>query len=141
MTRAAKRLSRRAILALLGASGVAAVRFGGSAAAGEKALAAGPVRRLLRSFDRSGSGVAVGRRYLACHPEEAETGRLLAKLDGGLRRAAGRPASSQASLRRLIRIAVAQDFGAGRMIPVDGWMLAETEVRLCALAALGQGER
>ena len=35
--------------------------------------------------------------------------------------------------------AVAQDFAAGRMLLVDGWPVAESEARLCALAQVEQG--
>ena len=34
---------------------------------------------------------------------------------------------------------VRDDFGAGRVLLVDGWVLSETEARIYALAALGPG--
>ena len=39
-------------------------------------------------------------------------------------------------IRRYLRSAIESDFANGRMINVAGWHLADTEVRLCALAAL-----
>lgn len=39
-------------------------------------------------------------------------------------------------LRRAVRTAIADDFAASRTVLVDGWVLAETECRLCALTAL-----
>lgn len=34
------------------------------------------------------------------------------------------------------RKAVEADFGAGRVVSVEGWFISETEARLCALAAI-----
>jgi hypothetical protein len=47
------------------------------------------------------------------------------------RLAAGDPAQVHGWLRTRIR----EDFGAGRTVTVDGWVLADTEARLYALAA------
>ena len=44
--------------------------------------------------------------------------------------------SGAGPLRAQVAELVRQDFAAGRMACVDGWMLSETEARLCALAAL-----
>lgn len=39
-------------------------------------------------------------------------------------------------IRRYLKSAIESDFANGRMMNVAGWLLADTEVRLCALAAL-----
>lgn len=39
-------------------------------------------------------------------------------------------------LGRAVRSAISEDFAASRTVLVDGWLLAETECRLCALSAL-----
>ena len=41
-----------------------------------------------------------------------------------------------ATLHRLVRSGNARDFDEGRIVPVKGWLLGETEARLCAIAAL-----
>jgi hypothetical protein len=41
-----------------------------------------------------------------------------------------------AHLRRLIDMKRRHDFSIGNTVTVDGWLLARTEARLCALATL-----
>ena len=48
----------------------------------------------------------------------------------------GVPGMSADELRTHVRGAIENDFAAGRLVVVDGWMLAETEVVLSALVAL-----
>jgi hypothetical protein len=40
------------------------------------------------------------------------------------------------ALHRALRARNSEDFAAGRVVRLDGWVLAATEARLCALAAL-----
>ena len=100
------------------------------------------VRHLLGVFSRPESAAVVGRRYLERYPAEADPVRLLAAIEGRLRRAAGPPSLppldriGNARLARHIAAAVSRDFEDGRIAEVEGWLLAETEARLCALAAL-----
>ncbi len=44
-----------------------------------------------------------------------------------------------AALRTCIDARTARDFSAGRIIGVEGWLLGETEARLCEVAALRAG--
>ena len=44
-----------------------------------------------------------------------------------------------AAMRRCIDAETARDFSSGRIISVDGWLLGETEARLCEVAALRTG--
>jgi hypothetical protein len=71
-------------------------------------------------FSTNRSTVAVGRRYLAMHPNEADAS-LLAQ-----------------SLERPARIAVRarDDFASGDIVVIDGWLVGRSEARLCALASL-----
>jgi hypothetical protein len=72
----------------------------------------------------------VGRRYLDGRPEERNE-RALVRLLSPL----GDPATlTQDALRNRVRRAVRSDFVEGRVVPVDGWYLSETEARLCALS-------
>ncbi len=72
----------------------------------------------------------VGTHYLAQHPEE----RNAARLRQGL--LAGAPTETGA-LRGHIQAKCRQDFAAGHTVVVDGWILARSEARACALVALG----
>ena len=66
------------------------------------------------------SAAAVGEAYLSGHPQEADATLLAGALAPG------------GDVRHQVRA----DFAAGRVVRVDGWLLALTEARLCALAAL-----
>jgi hypothetical protein len=83
---------------------------------------------------------SVGLEYLRQVPAEASpavlTARVAERLPGGL------PAIDAASprrLRELLSSAVAEDFRDLRTLELQGWVLARTEARLCALAVLGGG--
>lgn len=83
------------------------------------------------------SAAAVGRAYLRSAPHERNPHLLVQAI------AASRPelrrnlaASDVPRLRAWLSQALREDFEQGRLVEVDGWILAETEARLCALAAL-----
>ena len=86
--------------------------------------------RLLTLLGNPGAAARLGRCHLLRHPEEADAARLTARLTARLAPAGG--PIRRAALRR----SLAADFAAGRVTTVDGWILAATEVDLCALAAL-----
>ena len=92
--------------------------------------------RLLQLFRSPGSAAAIGRAYLQKSPQEADEPRLLRLICPP-----GRPwrTANTRQLRVLIAQQQAEDFKQGRLVRVDGWMLSETETRLCALAALREG--
>lgn len=69
----------------------------------------------------------IGRRYLAIAPGEADPVRLAATLPA-LR--------DPVAQRRALDAARRRDFAAGDTVILDGWILARSEARLCALAAL-----
>lgn len=75
----------------------------------------------------------IGARYLAAVPEDADPARLAAQLFQGMQDVPYAPAE-WAALRRRIRERLQQDFASGDTLIVDGWILARTEARLCALA-------
>lgn len=72
------------------------------------------------------AAAAVGRHYLRTVPAENDRGLLLERLGGS------------ASLTKA-RIAdlVEADFGDGRTVLIDGWVMSRSEARVCALYALG----
>lgn len=86
------------------------------------------------------SARVVGREYLRAFPAEASRGVLTARvaeqLPGGSRVLA---TASDGGLRELLLRATAADFGDLRTVELRGWVLARTEARLCALAALHGG--
>lgn len=92
--------------------------------------------RLIGLFEHRDSARAIGSVYLAAHPEEADVSRLLElinRADGGPPFA---PLATDTARRAWIRERQTQDFAAGRIVNLDGWLLSATEVRICALAAL-----
>ena len=130
-------LSRRTLLAVW-----ASVALLGTASARAVAGAivrhepAWPAHRLLAVLARPDSARAVGRRYLATVPAEADH-RWLAQeiarsMDLALAELASRPPTV---LAQLLRQRIRRDFREQRMRALDGWLLSMTELRLCALAA------
>jgi hypothetical protein len=118
-------LSRRALtgrligLAAIGAAGLipsAVMKWAGR----EPRAIDAAVARLL---PRRAHAKAVGRAYLAVAPAEASI--------DGLRALLGAETTAEALATR-----VRTDFGAGRVVVVEGWTLSLTEARACALIAL-----
>ena len=104
---------------------------GGSPSSSER------LAELLQSVEGARS---VGLEYLRQVPGEASpavlTARVAERLPGGLRAI---DAASPRRLRELLSSAVAEDFRDLRTLELQGWVLARTEARLCALAVLGGG--
>lgn len=92
---------------------------------------------LARFFAHRDSAKRVGLEYLRCVPREADE-RLLVDLICSSRaeRRAELDQANKGKLRELLRLQMRQDFEHGRIVNVQGWILSETEGRLCALAAL-----
>jgi len=81
------------------------------------------------------SAERIGRRYLATLPADTDRSRLLMMspaLDRTLRTVRHEPAAAAELLRRGIK----DDFRRADTVIVDGWVLAATEARLCAVIAL-----
>jgi hypothetical protein len=81
------------------------------------------------------SAARIGRRYLATLPAGTDNSRLLAMsptLDKALRAAWHEPEVA----RRQLRQGISDDFSRGDTVVVDGWVLAATEARFCAVIAL-----
>jgi hypothetical protein len=92
---------------------------------------------LLGFFADLGSAREVGREYLKLAPEEDDRDALVQRLAGaGLRRWEAFAATDPAALLRAVRARHTEDFAAERVVRLRGWMLSETEARLCALAHL-----
>ena len=70
----------------------------------------------------------IGRAYLAANPAEADLNRLVRQLTA----LANTPSDLQAAIGDRLR----RDFADRDTVRLDGWVLARTEARLCAVCAL-----
>jgi hypothetical protein len=71
----------------------------------------------------------LGTLYLAAHPEE-RSGAVLARL---------LIAGEQGTIPSRLLRAIARDWSSHHVAVVDGWLLARTEARLCAVLHLEEG--
>jgi hypothetical protein len=129
------RIGRREFLK--GAGGAAAAGLFGPALA-TLACARDTVleRALVGLLSDPAGAAAVGREWLAQAPGETDAARLVEDL-AGPRLAEWRLAAADAgALRAAVRARHVEDFAAGKVASVRGWVLSQTEVRLCALAEL-----
>ena len=115
-------IRRRKLLAIL--AGLAPLHFVPAAAFTRAARGTGgrPISFSVRRL---------GEAYLRERPDEADRTLLLKELGPGLENIAG-----ISDLTKRFRARIGEDFAAGRTIILDGWMLSETECRLCALQLL-----
>ena len=89
------------------------------------------IARTLRPiFNKELTPQTIGRRYLSLYPEEADVDRLWTALVGS-----SAPARTDELKMRLAQLRQ-RDFEDGEIAIVDGWILARTEARACALLAL-----
>lgn len=94
------------------------------------------ISRLGRFYSNRESARVIGRRYLDLAPGEAAPERLMALIcrsgENGTRLAR----ANTEQLREILLDQQRTDFARGRTVTIDGWVLSETELRLCALAAI-----
>ena len=92
---------------------------------------------LAKSFIHRESAAIIGLEYLRYRPAEANI-RLLVDLICSCRpeRLAELAKADTEKCRGLLARQQRQDFEHNRVVKVHGWILSETEARLCALAAL-----
>jgi hypothetical protein len=127
-------LSRRHVLAAIGAVGalVPGLRW----AQGFCVRPDPAVERLVGLFKHPDSARAIGAAYLALHPEEENADTLVRLISYAPEDPIAIPEASAPALRAWLRRRQAHDFANGRVVKLDGWLLAATDVRLCALTAL-----
>jgi hypothetical protein len=77
----------------------------------------------------------IGERYLVLVPEERSARRLHHALFGNTDTGDAKH-QTLAHLRELIDTRRRHDFTVGNTVILDGWLLARTEARLCALSVL-----
>lgn len=101
---------------------------------GDVAILASKLARF--HFDEASAKV-VGLEYLRVASSEASVEILVDLISpGDARRRTELAQADEQKLRRILRAQQRQDFEQGRIANVGGWLLSETECRLCALAAL-----
>lgn len=93
--------------------------------------------RLAGFYGDPEAAAAVGRVWLAASPEEADRALLIERMaDGSLDEWERLARRDPEALRAAVRARHRTDFAEDRVVRLNGWILSETEVRLCALAAL-----
>ena len=115
--------------------GMVAMLFGGLASAvpwlGHPAMSTDPGALV----HHRASAERIGRRYLAMLPADTDRPRLR-MLSRALDRALQANRYEPELAARLLRQGIDEDFRRGDTVVVDGWVLAVTEARLCAVIAL-----
>jgi hypothetical protein len=95
------------------------------------------VSKLDGFFHDKDSARAVGREYLRIAPLEADTLKLTAFICAHRQeRYDELNFASMGKVRSILLHQQREDFDKGRTVNVQGWILSETEARLCALTAL-----
>ena len=100
------------------------------------------IRDFISNFGDFESAAAIGKVALRQFPQLRNEEQLASDLQAAIYKSVRHPSVGSVSrieppeLRRYLTAAVVGDFENGRIMNVDGWLLAETEVRLCALVAL-----
>jgi hypothetical protein len=128
---------RQFVILLLSASSLAPVWSGSASLAAAIEPASRHAAKLVtRFFGHPESARIVGAAYLGTRPDQVDVGGLLSDLfPSAACGARGGPESTRDfciefdERRRL-------DFESGRVVSIAGWVLSETEAKLCALAAL-----
>ncbi len=130
----AHRISRRSVIGGLAASGLMAGLIGSLVAACSDGSSSPPSPATeapaTEAEQAEAAIVRIGRRYRADHPDEDDREVLLERL--GVRSGAAGSSDVLSSLDAQ----VSDDYGAGRTVWVDGWVLSVTEGRAAALVSL-----
>jgi hypothetical protein len=108
---------------------------------GRSALARAPdvAERLVAALGAGSEAEVVGRVYLAMRPAEASRAALAAKLCTGALADALAAGASDAELKAALRLMVHDDLCRSRVTSLHGWVLSDTECRICALAVAPAG--
>lgn len=93
-------------------------------------------RRLAKVFGHPDSARRVGMEYLRKRPQDADIRVLIRHLVPDPRRLQALRACDRETLGRFLAESMRRDFQRGKIMSVDGWILSETELRVCALSAL-----
>lgn len=89
-------------------------------------------RHAAAAFEDPDAARAVGRAYRDSNPKESDERRIVEALTRSNREWGS---AGPDDVLRLGGSETKRDFAKGRVVAVDGWYLARTEARLCALAS------
>ncbi|WP_295882209.1 hypothetical protein [uncultured Thiohalocapsa sp.] len=93
---------------------------------------------LLGPVSAPAAAARIGSAYLAAQPQAASPDQLVRELSRALLAATGSvPSTTEAMLTALTRL-IAAEYCTGPLVRADGWLLAPSEARLYALAALAR---
>lgn len=129
-------ISRRDLLKRLALGGVIAALPGAFLAGSGREVLQPFATRLNRLFSQERSARAIGERYLARVPDEADATILTARVAGDMQGYLRLASADTPTLRALLAAQQRDDFAHGRTVTIDGWVLSCTEARLCALVTL-----
>jgi len=93
---------------------------------------------LIEMLDHHHSARVVGQAYLEARPADCDVVKLTGRIGSALgsRRSPEHLAANPEELRRALRETVLQDYSTGRWVSLNGWLVSETEGRLCALRCI-----
>ena len=95
------------------------------------------VNAILGIFTNTSSASNIGRIYLDNNPRENDIAFLTDRIFvGWSERKRYLALSGQATINEILAAQCKQDFHAGRVPSIDGWILSHTELRLFAVAYL-----
>jgi hypothetical protein len=132
-----ERLSRRGFLTCLLAG--AGCLFVGRVARGGSGRGVPPEAlavQIVSAVPDRRRAAALGRAYLRDAPNEASVAGLVAAISSGCVPSLGSHTAGTADLRRALSMRVERDYAEQRLVEVQGWLLAPSEARICALTAL-----
>ena len=93
--------------------------------------------KLSKAYECLESARVVGREYLRIVPEEAQKKILLDLVCRGSTSNKAKLLSSDIpTMRKLLQQSIRKDFETGRTVFINGWMLSQTESRVCALTVV-----
>jgi hypothetical protein len=96
----------------------------------------GSASGLLDSLSAPAAAARIGRAYLAEQPREASPDLLVNELGQALVAAMGSVPSTPEAMLTALTSVVEAEYCSRPLVRADGWLLAPTEARLYALAAL-----
>jgi len=128
-------LGRRQFISAAGCVWVASLRVPGIALAAEdKAVGGEFADGLVRIFRDQRSARTIGREYLKGVPAEADKAHLVSLISQSRNQTPDLP--GRLSLEEWISSRIREDFSSSKVVNVGGWVLSETEARICAICVL-----
>jgi hypothetical protein len=130
-------IDRRRLLSVLLGTGAAAVVSSLVSPVTPMAPPLPPQAALLGVLSELDGARSIGIEYLEQFPSEASASQLLTMIVQH-RPHVLRTSMTEAEARIFLQRAVRQDFHHGHTVELNGWVVSQTEARLCALAAMAK---